>query len=215
MQTLRIVTATLCLLLAACDDGEENFEPALGGVWSNCADGNATYVFGADGAFAFDSTASADAEESHWIGTFTADATTYLADATSPSDSTLLWSTSYHLAADGRLFMSVMHPEDDHDGVVGTWHRLVDSRVNGVPSGQEREIELRDDGTGVMTTRYFDGTPEDVATGTFVAGVNEGSYLYHYEIPGDGFVIEGDIAIELLDDAVLVLGTGPGFCRQP
>jgi hypothetical protein len=200
------IRALMVLLVAGtvlngCDSGGTDGE-ALVGSWirmRTATEKKDQFLFGADGAFAFDENKpDAPGEEDHLTGTYVAADGVVTATASDASGALARLTFSYY-ANTTQFSAAALHPTTAHTGIVGTWTgvqkvELLDGSGQN-PGGITVQAQFRADRTYRATITYLDGTPAFVNEGTWV-GETDGTF--HGVGDGPGFTLV------LLDDQALV-----------
>jgi hypothetical protein len=177
---LVLVLVLAATLLNACgSDGTDG--DALVGEWIRLrtpTEERDSYVFGADGSFAFDENKpGADPQtEDHLAGTYVATDGVVTATAINRGEPPQVRLTSSYHANATQFSSAALHPVAAHNGIIGTWTgvrklEILDDTGQS-PTGVEIEAELLADGTCRFTSTPFDGTSAVVSAGTWAADLD-------------------------------------------
>jgi hypothetical protein len=177
LRSLMVLVMAGTLLNACGSDGD-----ALVGEWIRLrtpTEVRDTYVFGADGSFAFDENKPGEdpQTEDHVTGTYVATdgvVTATVINRGEPPQARVTF--SYH-ANTTQFSPAALHPVTAHDGIVGTWTgvrklEILDDTGQS-PTGVEVEAELHADGTCRFTSTPFDGTSAVVEVGTWTTDLDD------------------------------------------
>lgn len=187
-------------LLNACNSG--GTDDALVGAWIRMrtpTEMRDRYVFGADGAFAFDENKPGAPEtEDHMTGTYTAAngvVTATVSNTLTPDHARVTF--SYYANAT-QFSSAALRAATAHEGIVGRWTGIRKLEIlgdSGPASGAAVDVEFRADATYRWTVTPFDGT---------AAATDEGSWAKQ----ADGtFHTTGGTStytLDLLDNEALV-----------
>jgi hypothetical protein len=205
MERRLVIASTLALAAGACAD--EPADTPLTRAWSDCDGGSTRHTFRADGTYALDEGPDAPGG-SHRTGTFTSSAARIQTDTVDQNGVEYGESFSFLVTSDDVLVHTAGFPVGDHDGVVGSWEMRYTLTTDGDVVIDDRDLELRADGSATLQLYDYEEFTWVAYDGTFASEDDATGYMFHGAADG------GELAyhFELFDDAAL---GSEWFCLEP